>query len=404
MIRFLTAGESHGKGLTTIVEGFPSNIEIDEAYINYHLSRRQLGYGRGGRMKIETDKVEITSGVRFQKTLGSPIALFIENKDWQNWTDKMSVEKSEKKYDKISIPRPGHADLVGVTKYNFDDIRNSIERSSARETAARVAAGSVARKFLSEFGISVGSFVESIGDVYPENNFSQKLFENKLGKNFDAFKIAQKADKNKVRVLEKEHETKILEKIKSAMKNGDTLGGTFFVFASGVPAGLGSFVHFDRKISADISFAVMSINAVKGVEIGVGFSSAEKYGSEIHDEITLKNNILTRKTNHSGGIEGGITTGLPIYIRAAMKPIATLMSPVNTVDLAVRKNIKARKERSDFVAVSACAVIAESMLAWVIAKHFLQKFGGDSLEETKSNYLNYSKNMEKRLINNFSKK
>ncbi|HSP87998.1 MAG TPA: chorismate synthase, partial [Ignavibacteriaceae bacterium] len=328
MIRFLTAGESHGKALTTIVEGFPSNLKINIDEINLQLKRRQSGYGRGLRMQIESDSAEILSGVRFGKTLGSPISLLIKNKDWVNWTEKMKVENKSSGIEKITIPRPGHADLVGISKYNFDDIRNSIERSSARETAARVAAASLARIFLSQFGISIGSFVESIGGVYPENNFADNLFSNNLPKNFKGWDLSEQADKSSVRVLDSKHEKKIIDKIKLAKKNGDTLGGTFYVSATGVPVGLGTFVHYDKKLDADIAQSIMSINAVKAVSIGTGFESAEKFGSESHDEIIFKNGILTRKTNRSGGIEGGISTGLPIIVRGAMKPISTLMSPI----------------------------------------------------------------------------
>ena len=401
MIRFLTAGESHGKGLTAIAEGFPSNIPFDEEYVNFHLARRQLGYGRGGRMKIETDKAEILSGVRFGKTLGSPVAFFIENKDWKNWQKKMSVGEIEDEIEKVVIPRPGHADLVGVSKYNFNDIRNSIERSSARETAARVAVGSLARKFLEQFGIKVGSFVENIGGVYPTNNFGSELLEGKKVNLKDAWSLSRKADKSIVRVLEKEQEEKIIEKIDEAKEKGDTLGGSFYVVATGVPLGLGSFVHYDTKLSADIAQAIMSINAVKGVEIGGGFALADKFGSEVHDVIIKRKGELTRRTNRAGGIEGGISTGLPIVVRGAMKPIATLMSPVETVNLQTMRNVKARRERSDFTAVPACAVIAESMLAWVIAKYFLIKFGGDSLEETRDNYESYVSKLQTRIEENF---
>lgn len=403
MIKFVTAGESHGKALTAVVTGFPSNLKISEAYINSELKRRQSGYGRGLRMKIETDTAEILSGVRFGKTLGSPLSMLIRNRDWENWTELMSVDPVSKKIEKIKIPRPGHADLVGVTKYNYDDIRNSIERSSARETAARVAAGSVARKFLEEFGIQVGSFVESIGGIFPADNYALKLFENKTGENFSASALSARADKSEVRVLETEQESRIIAKIKTAKKKGDTLGGTFFIFASGVPEGLGSFVHYDAKLNSDIAHAVMSINAVKGVEIGTGFNSSEIFGSESHDEIILKDGIPSRKTNHAGGIEGGISTGQPIIVRAAMKPIATLMSPIQTIDLGEWKKVSARRERSDFVAVPACAVIGESMLAWVIADHFLRKFGGDSIEETRDNYKNYLAKKNIRLRKNFRK-
>jgi len=401
MIRFLTAGESHGKALSTIVEGFPSNLVIDNEYINFHLRRRQAGYGRGHRMKIETDTAEILSGIRFQKTLGSPISLLIRNSDWVNWTDKMTSDKESVKAEKISIPRPGHADLVGVSKYNYNDIRNSIERSSARETAARVAAGTIARKFLEVFGITVGSFVESIGGIYPTGNFILRLFENELPDNFNAWSLSEEADKSEVRVLDEDHEAKIIGKIQTAKKKGDTLGGNFFVIATGVPPGLGSFVHYDRRMDSEIANSIMSINAVKAVEIGTGFKCADIFGSESHDEIISKDTKLTRKTNRAGGIEGGITTGLPIIVRAAMKPIATLMSPIESVDLSTMRQIVSRRERSDFVAVPACAVIGESMLAWSIAKLFLEKFGGDSLEETQDNYNTYIEKLYIRMAENF---
>lgn len=401
MIKLITAGESHGKGLTTIVTGFPSNLKIDAQYINEQLRRRQMGYGRGLRMKIESDRVEIISGVRHGKTLGSPISMLIWNKDWENWTEIMSTEPVNKQIEKVTIPRPGHADLTGISKYNFDDIRNSIERSSARETAARVAGCSIARKFLSEFGIHIGSYVESIGGIYPKENLVNKFLLNKFPSNYNADKINQIADKSSVRVLEKNQEEKIIRKIKLAKKKGDTLGGTFYVIVTGLPVGIGSFVEYDARLEAEISFAVMSIQAVKGIEIGLGFKSAELFGSEVHDEIILKNNSFSRKTNRAGGIEGGISTGLPIIIRAAMKPIATLMSPLKSIDLSNMKSVDARRERSDFTAVPACAVIAESMTAWAVAKLFLQKFGGDSMEEIKDNYSNFIRKYFSRIKKNF---
>lgn len=400
MIRFLTAGESHGKGLSVIVEGFPSNLPVKAEFINEQLARRQMGYGRGGRMKIEKDTAEILSGIRYGKTMGSPISFFIQNRDWENWTDVMPAEDRKNKSEKITIPRPGHADLVGVSKYNLPDIRNSIDRSSARETAGRVAAASIARRFLEEFGIQIVSWVENIGGIYPKENFAEKLFLNELS--IDEINgINKLSDESSVRVLEKEHEDKIIRRIKKAKKNGDTLGGTFYVAATGLPVGLGSFSHFDTKLSSDIAHALMSINAVKGVEIGAGTHLSEKFGSEVHDEITFDGKKFSRKTNFAGGLEGGMTTGLPVIARVAMKPIATLMSPIGTVDLKSFEEMQARRERSDFVAVPACAVIGESMLAWILAKYFLKKFGGDSLEETKDNYNTYNKKLISRIRKNF---
>ncbi len=401
MIRFLTAGESHGKTLVTIVEGFPSNIPLTANYINHQLKRRQSGYGRGSRMKIESDTVKILSGIRFGKTLGSPISFLIENKDWENWNDIMNIEKQPGGIKKITVPRPGHADLVGVSKYDFDDIRNSIERSSARETAARVAAGSVARKFLEHFGIIIGSYVESIGGIYSSNNYFNRLLNNKSILRKNDLQFSSSADKSTVRVLDVLQEKKIIAKIKSVKKNGDTLGGTFITVASGVPVGLGSFMQYDRKLDADIAFHFMSINAVKGVEIGSGFNSAEQPGSEVHDEIIIDRKNFSRRTNHSGGIEGGVSTGLPIIIRTAMKPISTLARPLKSVDLSTMKAVSSRYERSDFTAVPSCAVIAESMLAWVIAKHFMIKFGGDSIVETSDNYNSFKKNMVSRMRKGF---
>jgi chorismate synthase len=403
MIKFLTAGESHGKGLTTIVSGFPSNIKITSEYINEQMKRRQAGYGRGLRMKMETDQAEIISGIRHGKTIGSPISMVIWNKDWENWTEIMQSEPTNKKIEKITVPRPGHADLCGVTKYNLDDIRNSIDRSSARETAARVAACSIAKKFLSHFDIHVGSFVESIGGIYPKENMAEKFFMNSLNENYSAKKLNQLSDKSSVRVLDETHENKIVNKIKVAKKRGDTLGGTFYVVVTGVPVGLGSFIQYDTRLEAEIAHSVMSIQAVKGVEVGIGFEAANLFGSEVHDEIVLKNNKFSRKTNRAGGIEGGISNGMPIIIRAAMKPIATLMNPIGTIDLKTMKPVEARRERSDFVAVPACAVIAESMVAWSIAKLFLEKFGGDSVEEIKDNFNTYTKKLYPKTKKNFSK-
>jgi chorismate synthase len=313
----------------------------------------------------------------------------------------MDQKTKSKNVEKISIPRPGHADLTGVSKFNLDDIRNSIERSSARETAARVAAGSVARRFLEEFGIFVGSYVENLGGIYPENDFFVDLLNINLTRKFNAWSLAQQADKSDVRVLDKSQETKIINKIKKAKKQGDTLGGTFVAVATGVPVGLGSFTQYDLKLNAEIAHSIMSINAVKGVEIGGGFISSDLFGSENHDEIIIKDNVLSRKTNMAGGIEGGISTGLPIIVRGSMKPIATLMNPLTSVDLHTMRQVESRRERSDFTAVPACAVIAESMLAWSLAKYFLVKFSGDSLEEIKDNYNSYTKKLQSRIKKNF---
>jgi len=403
MIRFLTAGESHGKALVTIVEGFPSNIPISAKDINHQIKRRQGGYGRSARMKIESDSIQILSGIRFGKTLGSPISFLIENKDWVNWEEVLNIEKPTGLIMKITIPRPGHADLVGVAKYNFDDIRNSIERSSARETAARVAAGSVAKIFLGQFGIQIGSYVESVGGIYSSKDYFTQFLQNKTSLGKTGLGISFIADKSVVRVLDKSQEKKIINKIKSVKKHGDTLGGTFVAIASGVPVGLGSFMHYDRRLDADIAFHLMSINAVKGIEIGNGFTSAEQYGSQVHDEITIDGKSFSRKTNHSGGIEGGVSTGLPIIIRAAMKPISTLAKPLNSIDFSSMKKVVSRYERSDFTAVPSCAVVAESMLAWVIAKHFLLKFGGDSMEETKDNFNSFTKKSFSRVRKGFKK-
>jgi len=403
MIRFLTAGESHGKSLVTIIDGFPSNLPISLDYINFHLKRRQQGYGRSTRMKIESDAANILSGIRFGKTIGSPISILIENKDWVNWIEEMDLEKKSKETPRVTIPRPGHADLVGSTKYNFNDIRNSIERSSARETAARVAAGTVARKFLEHFGISIGSYVESIGDVYSSKKFFNSLLANKKTAIESGWSISLKADKSILRLLDKSQGENIVKKLKSIKKNGDTVGGTFITIATGIPVGLGSFMQYDQRLDADIAFYFMSINAVKGIEIGSGFSSAEKTGSQVHDEIIFNKEGFSRSSNNAGGIEGGISNGSPIIVRSAMKPISTLAKPLNTLDLGTMKKVSARYERSDITAVPACAVISESMLAWVLAKHFLVKFGGDSIQETKDNFDNYNNKSIKRIRTNFRK-
>lgn len=384
MIRYYTAGESHGQALVGIVEGVPAGLSISSEYINHQLWRRQQGYGRGGRMRIETDKVEILSGVRFGKTLGSPIALLVRNNDWQNWTEKMSVEGTGKGIEKITLPRPGHADYVGVVKYGFDDIRNVIDRASARETAMRVACCTIAKRLLEEFGISIGSHVLSIGSAETKNRTAIDRLIKKYSNEIST--IAALADHSEVRILDPTVEAKAISEIKSCKKKGDTLGGIFEVLVSGLPIGLGSYVHYDRKLDGQLAQAVMSIHAVKGVEIGDGFDNARKFGSQVHDEIIAKNGTIIRPTNRAGGLEGGVTNGELLVIRGAMKPISTLANPLRTVDLKTKKTTQSRYERSDVCAVPACSVIGEAVVAPVLANALLEKFGGDSVQEIKKRY------------------
>jgi chorismate synthase len=383
MIRYLTAGESHGKVLVGILEGMPAGVEISAEYIDHQLWRRQQGYGRGGRMKIETDKVEILSGVRFGKTLGSPIALMIQNKDWQNWTDRMSIHSNGAGIEKITIPRPGHADYPGAMKYGFDDLRNVIDRASARETAMRVALCSIIRKFLEDNDIFIGSHVLSIGSAVLKNRLKVdqmiKKYINLAPR--AAYKVSEEADKSEVRMLDKSTETRAITEIKKGKKIGDTLGGIFEVIVTGVPIGLGSYVQYDRKLDGQLAKALMSVQAIKGVEIGDGFANATKFGSHVHDEFTLKDDKIARNTNRAGGLEGGVTNGEMLILRAAMKPIATLAKPLKAVDLATNKIVESRYERSDVCAVPAASVIGEAVIAPVLANAFLEKFGGDSMEE-----------------------
>ena len=390
VIRYLTSGESHGQGLVGVVEGLPAGVEISSEYINRQLWRRQQGYGRGGRMRIESDRVEILSGVRFGKTLGSPIALLVRNNDWANWTEKMSVEGNGSGIEKISIPRPGHADLAGALKYGFDDLRNVIDRASARETAMRVALCTVVRKFLETFGMFIGSHVLSIGPA----EIQDRVMIDKLIKKFvvvsnGGYRVAEEADKSEVRILDRRIADKAVKAIKSAKKKGDTLGGVFEVLITGVPTGLGSYVEYDRKLDGQLAQAIVSIHAVKGVEIGNAFSNSSRFGSEVHDEILLgKNKRLIRPTNRAGGLEGGVTTGEMIILHGAMKPISTLAKPLRSVDLKTMKVVPSRYERSDVCAVPACSVIAEAAVAPVLANAFLEKFGGDSVSEIRKRYKN----------------
>ena len=397
VLRFLTAGESHGKNLTAIIEGIPSGLEVTEEDINKHLSRRQKGYGRGGRMQIETDKVQINSGIRHGKTIGSPVSFTIENKDWQNWQEVMSSspidltderinEKMQQK--QIDHVRPGHADLSGTLKYDHSDIRNVLERSSARETAARVAIGALCLKFLQEFDIDIFSHVLTISSV-----------EVDLNKIPDDFKRAKSlAEESPVRCINKETEKLLIAEIDRAKEEGDTIGGIIQIIAHGLPVGLGSYVHWDRRLDANIAKAIMSIPAIKSVEIGLGSLVSNHPGSKAHDEIFPKDHSLEyqRQTNYAGGIEGGMTNGMPIIIRAAMKPIPTLKQPLRSVNINTGKEHLAHYERSDVCAVPAAGVVCEAMLAFSIAEAFIDKFGGDSIKEVKANYKNYRNNYQQR--------
>jgi chorismate synthase len=391
-LRFFTSGESHGRALTGILEGVPSGFSISPEAIDRELRRRQGGYGRGGRMKIESDHAEILSGVRWGKTLGSPIGILIENKDWKNWQEGMSVDSAyDGSLQPVTRPRPGHADLAGILKYSHSDIRNILERSSARETAMRVALGAIAKELLSEFNIRIGSYVLQIGKV-------QSSGCNVQASEKDLLQSFEKAEKSPVRCPDEDASKRMVRLIDKAIKEGNSLGGIFEVFVTGLPVGLGSHVQWDRKLDGMIAQAVMSIQAMKGVEIGLGFEMANKSGSEVMDEIFYRSQRTKkgpsksgfyRKTNNAGGIEGGISNGMPLIVRAAMKPIPTLRKPLMSVDLQTKKPFSAVYERSDVCAVPAAAVVAEAMTALVVADAFLQKFGGDSKEEIERNYKAY---------------
>ena len=344
-IKFMSAGESHGKEIFCIVEGLPAGLKVTSDFVNAELKRRQQGYGRGDRMKIESDKIIFASGIRFGETIGSPITLIVENRDWENWTEKMSAEGFPYG-EKVTNARPGHADLTGALKYNRADIRDILERSSARETTMRVAAGALCKIFLKECGVEISS-----------------------------------------KILD---EDEIIKRVDAAKKIGDTVGGIFEVTVTGAPVGLGSHIQWDKKLDAKFAAAFMSIQAVKGVEIGDAFSNAKKFGSEVHDEIFVDaDKKIFRKTNRAGGIEGGMSNGEPIIIRAAMKPIPTLMKPLNSVDISKKLPVKASRERSDTCAVWAAAVVGEAMAAIVTADAIVEKFGGDALCDTLQNLKNY---------------
>ncbi|MBN2373574.1 chorismate synthase [bacterium] len=372
-LRYLSAGESHGKALTAIIEGIPSLIKLKAEEIDEELARRQKGYGRGKRMQIEKDRVKIISGVRLGKTIGSPICLMIENKDWDNWQNIMSlVPDAAKMENRMTRPRPGHADLAGLIKYRHDDLRDILERASARETAIRVAVGAVCKALLREFDIRIISHVIQIGDVRAENIPDDP---NKIWKN---------AEKSPLRCSDINSEIKMMAKIDKARQLGDSLGGIFEILAIGVPVGLGSYVSYDRRLDGRLAQSLMSIPAIKGVQIGMGFDSASKYGSQVHDEIFYQEDKgFYRKTNRAGGMEGGVTNGQPICVQAAMKPIPTLYKPLKSVDIVTKKPFDASVERSDICAVPAASVIGESCVAFEIARAFLERYGGDNLEQTK---------------------
>lgn len=380
MSRFsiVTAGESHGKALVAVIEGMVAGLEIGEDYINKDLKRRQSGYGRGERMKIEHDKVEILSGVRHGYTIGSPISMMIRNRDWENWQKAMSIEPIDDKVEIITVPRPGHADLAGVTKFGLDDIRPVIERASARETTARVAAGAIARRFLERFDISVNSHTLSIGNIHIDKDTSLDW---------------EKVESSPVRCADTSAEGKMIEAIEQAKVSGDTLGGVFEVIAHGVVVGLGSYTQWSGRLDSRIAQAMMSVNAVKGVEIGDGFSVSHLPGSEAHDVISSGKKssryFWDRPTNRAGGVEGGISNGEDIIVRAAVKPISTLHKAMKSIDLVTRKEETAKYERSDVCIVPAAGVIGEAMLAIVLTDAILEKFGGDNMNETLTNYRNY---------------
>lgn len=345
-VRYISGGESHGSRLVCILEGLPAGVKVSSDFVNAELKRRQGGYGRGGRMKIESDRVEFLSGIRFGETLGSPITLSVVNRDWQNWQDRMSAECIPFG-DKVTNARPGHADLTGAAKYNRSDVRDILERSSARETAMRVAAGALCKIFLKTCGVEISGEVLSVGGVSGEAEIKKRIDE--------------------------------------AKSLGDTVGGIFEIKVSGVPAGLGSHIQWDKKLDAKFAAAFMSIQAIKAVELGDGFSNASKLGSEVHDEIFIDDGKIFRKTNRAGGFEGGMTNGEDLIIRAAMKPIPTLMKPLRTVDIATKLETTASKERSDTCAIWAAEVVGEAMAAVVTADAVVEKFGGDALCDTLAN-------------------
>lgn len=388
MFRFFTAGESHGQALTAWVSGLPLGVPVDIDFINRELQRRQAGYGRGGRMKIETDRVEILSGVRHGQTIGSPITLLIENKDWANWEDSLPVEDKpvpEEKQRPITQPRPGHADLAGALKYNLKNARYILERASARETAARVAAGAIAKQFLQHFGIEILSHVVALGDVRLERNAQWEEIVSACKETDAPFRCADKSLEEKMKAL-----------VDRATEERDSLGGIFEVVAHNTPPGLGSHTQWDEKLDGQLAQAVLSIQAVKAVEIGNGVKGATSFGSDVHDEISYDAAAkrFTRPTNHAGGLEGGITNGEDVIVRGYLKPISTLRRPLASVDLETKEAVQAAYERSDVCVVPAAGIIGEAMVALTLTRAVREKFGGDTLEEALRNFHAYQKQLE----------
>lgn len=370
-MKLTTAGESHGKGLIAVIEGLPANLKLDIEEINYYLSLRQGGYGRGARQKIERDTVEILSGVRNSLTLGSPVTLLIKNNDYANWSEVMSAEKADTSLRRLTKVRPGHADLAGVLKYGHDDARNVLERASARETAARVAAGTVAKQYLKELGVEISGFVKAVCGVTDENDYPFEALDN--------------AKKSRLFMLDKDKEEKAVALLDELKENGDTAGGVLEIRVKGLKSGFGSCMTYDQKLDARLAFAAMSVQAIKGVEIGLGFKAAGMRGSKVHDEIYYDGGYY-RKTNNAGGIEGGMSNGEEIVLRAAMKPIPTLMRGLNTVDIMTHESVKAASERSDVCAVCAAEIILESAVAFALAQTVAERLGGDDMREVKERY------------------
>ena len=390
MLRFATAGESHGEALVALLSGMPAGVAVDLEFVNRELWRRQQGYGRGGRMKIERDAARILSGVRHGKTIGSPIALLLENKDWKNWTESLPVEEGDPaKHKRVASPRPGHADLAGAVKYNFREARYVLERASARESAARVAAGSVAKLLLREMGIEVLSHVIAVGSARLDKPVT-----------WDAIAALAGKDEVLLNCIDAESESRMKEQVDLALRTGDSVGGVFEVVAHNAPPGLGTYANWDERLDAQLAAAVMSLQAVKAVEIGDAVEGAASLGSAVHDEIGYEQGRdaftgFTRRSNHAGGLEGGVSNGEDIRVRGYLKPISTLRRPLASVDFATREPVKAAYERSDVCVVPAAGVAAEAMVALTLARCALEKFGGDSLVELKRNYEGYCEQLRK---------